>query len=132
MCSGPAFIGFYLKFISLADDLYLFDINDDNRRYINQTIKDNELKDVRFIHSDVFDSFEEEVVFDTIVSNPPMFKRASSTFWYENNEYLLAIDEDWRFHKKFFRDVVRFMDSESRIIMIENHHGMSLNELALS
>lgn len=129
MCSGPAFIGFYLNFIGLAEELYLIDINDENRSCVEETIKINQLTNTHFIHSDVFKSFDTQIVFDTIVSNPPMFKKPSSTFYYENNEYLLAIDEDWKFHKEFFSSVDKFMDNDSRIIMVENYYGISLKEI---
>jgi len=129
MCSGPGFIGFYLNFIGLADELVLIDINDENKECINETIKYNQLTNTKFIHSDVFDSFNEDIVFDTILSNPPWYSKPSNTFYYENNEFLKAIDTDWNFHRKFFQSVEKFMNENTKIIFIENHHGMSLNEL---
>jgi methylase of polypeptide subunit release factors len=129
MCSGPGFIGFYLNFIGLADELFLIDINDENRDCINKTINYNELTNTKFIHSDVFDSFDEDVVFDTIVSNPPWYSKPSSTFDYVDNEFLKAIDTDWNFHRKFFQSVEKYINENTKIIFIENHHGMSLNEL---
>lgn len=129
MCSGPAFIGFYLNFIGLAEDLYLIDINDENRSCVEKTIKSNQLTNTHFIHSDVFKSFDTHIVFDTIVSNPPMFKKPSNDFYYENNEYLLAIDEDWKFHKEFFGSVEKYMDETTRIIFVENYYGMSLKDV---
>jgi methylase of polypeptide subunit release factors len=129
MCSGPGFIGFYLNFIGLAEELYLIDINDENRSCIEETIKYNKLTNTKFTHSNVFQSFNENVIFDTIVSNPPMFETPSARFHYENNEYLLAIDEDWKFHKEFFRNVERFMNENSTIIFIENHYGISIKQI---
>ncbi len=129
MCSGPGFIGFYLNFIGLADELFLIDINDENENCINETINYNQLTNTKFIHSDVFDSFNQNVIFDTIVSNPPWYSKPNSTFYYENNEFLKAIDTDWNFHRKFFQSVEKFMNENTKIIFIENHYGMALNEL---
>jgi tRNA1(Val) A37 N6-methylase TrmN6 len=129
MCSGPGFIGFYLNFIGLADELVLIDINDENKECINETIKYNQLTNTKFIHSDVFDSFNEDVVFDTIVSNPPWYSKPSDTFDYVNNEFLKAIDMDWRFHTKFFQSVEKYINKNTKIVFIENYYGMSLIQL---
>jgi methylase of polypeptide subunit release factors len=129
MCSGPGFIGFYLNFIGLVDELFLIDINNENSNCINETIKYNGLTNTKFLQSDVFDSVTENIVFDTIVSNPPWYSKSNSTFYYENNEFLKAIDTDWKFHKKFFQNVEKFMNENTKIIFIENYYGMSLMQL---
>ena len=102
ICSGPGFIGFYLNFIGLADELYLIDINEENRDCINETIKYNELTNTKFIHSDGFSSFNEDIVFDTIVSNPPHFNLPIENLTDVDNWVRLTVDEDWKFHKNFF------------------------------
>jgi methylase of polypeptide subunit release factors len=126
ICSGPGFMGFYLNFIGLADELFLIDINKENEKYINETIKHNNLTNTNFIHSDVFESFTENITFDTIISNPPHFANKEI---YENKEWeqwmTLLVDRDWSFHKKFFNSVEKFMNENTKIIFIENSAGMS-------
>lgn len=127
MCSGPGFMGFYLNFIGLSDELYLIDINQENEKYINETIKFNKLTNTKFIHSDVFESFTENIVFDIIISNPPHFTNwvLDEPDWQE----ILTIDKEWKFHKNFFNNVEKFMNENTKIIFIENYQGMSVKDM---
>jgi len=129
MFSGPAFIGFYLKFNGLADELYLSDINIENEECINKTIKENDLKNVKFIHSDIFDSFDENIIFDTIVCNPPHFKTPRPWGYVERFEKLISLDEDMHIHKKFFKDVKKFMHNETKLILIEHPDGITIDDI---
>jgi methylase of polypeptide subunit release factors len=129
MCSGPGFMGFYINFIGLADELYLIDINKENEDYINETIKSNELTNTKFIHSDVFESFTENIVFDTIISNPPHFINSSWLIDEPDWQDILSIDKEWKFHKNFFNNVEKFMNENTKIILIENYQGMSVKDM---
>jgi methylase of polypeptide subunit release factors len=129
MCSGPGFMGFYLNFIGLADELYLIDINEENKDYINETIKCNELTNTKFIHSNVFESFTENIVFDTIISNPPHFVNPNWLIDEPDWQYVLSIDEEWKFHKNFFNNVEKFMNENTKIVLIENYQGMSVKDM---
>jgi tRNA1(Val) A37 N6-methylase TrmN6 len=128
MCSGPGFMGFYLNFIGLADELFLIDINKENEDCINETIKFNKLINTKFIHSDVFESFTKNIIFDTIISNPPHYTDCilDEPDWQE----ILTIDKEWKFHKNFFNNVEKFMNKNTKIIFIENYYeGMSVKDM---
>jgi hypothetical protein len=128
ICSGPGFMGFYLNFIGLADELFLIDINQENENYINETIKFNKLTNTEFIHSNVFESFTKNIVFDTIISNPPHFANCvldEDVEWQRR----LTIDKEWKFHKNFFNNVEKFMDENTKIIFIENYEGISIKHI---
>lgn len=129
MFSGPAFMGFYLKFNGLANELYLSDINIENEECIDTTIRKNNLQNVKFIHSDIFDSFTEDIVFDTIVCNPPHFKTPRPWGYKERFEKLISLDEDMHIHKKFFKDVKRFMHTETKLVLIEHPHGVTIDDI---
>lgn len=127
MCSGPGFMGFYLNFMGLADELYLIDINEENKDCINETIKFNKLTNTKFIHSDTFESFAKNIIFDTIVSNPPHF--TSCVLDKPEHQELTTIDKEWKFHKNFFNNVEKFMNENTKIIFIENYQGMSVKDI---
>lgn len=129
MCSGPGFMGFYLNFEGYADELYLLDINNENKSCIEETIKNNGLTNTKFFNSNIFDSFNEDVVFDTIVSNPPHFSTPRPGGYKDSYEELISLDLDMNFHKKFFKDVKKFMNEDSRIILVENAGGISANDI---
>jgi methylase of polypeptide subunit release factors len=129
MFSGPAFMGFYLKFNELAETLYLSDINLENEACINKTIKENNLKNVKFIHSDIFDSFDKNIIFDTIICNPPHFKTPRPWGYKEKFEKLISLDEDMHIHKKFFKDVKQFMHNDTKIVLIEHPNGVTIDDI---
>ena len=129
MFSGPAFMGFYLKFNGIADELYLSDINLENEKCIDKTIKENNLKNVKFIHSDIFDSFDEKIKFDTIVCNPPHFKTPRPWGYKGRFEKIISLDEDMHIHKKFLKDVKNYMHNETKLVLIEHPDGITLKDI---
>ena len=129
MFSGPAFMGFYLKFNGIAEELYLSDINLENEKCIDKTIKENNLKNVKFIHSDIFDSFDEKIKFDTIVCNPPHFKTPRPWGYKEKFEKIISLDEDMHIHKKFLKDVKNYMHENTKLVLIEHPHGITLDDI---
>lgn len=129
MCSGPAFMGFYLNFNGYADNLYLTDINPDNKVVIAETIGDNGLTNTRFIQSDVFDGMGVGIKFDTIVSNPPHFKTERLGGYRSYEEKIISLDADMRFHKKFFEDVKYFIHKDTAIILVENEDGVTSDDI---
>lgn len=129
MFSGPAFMGFYLKFNGIADELYLSDINIENQKCIDTTIRKNNLQNVKFIHSDIFDSFTEYIKFDTIICNPPHFKTPRPWGYKERFEKIISLDEDMHIHKKFLKDVKNYMHENTRLVLIEHPHGVTLDDI---
>lgn len=130
MCSGPGFMGFWTYCNEYAKKLFLLDINSENEEYINKTIDYNATEDdVKFKQSNVFDNFSDDIIFDTIVSNPPHFKTQRPGGYRSDNEKLISLDENMEFHIKFFNDVKKFMDKDSRIILVENCDGVTEEDI---
>jgi hypothetical protein len=129
ICSGPGFMGFYLKSIDIADNLYLTDINDSNKECIDSTIKFNNLSNVEFIKSDCFESIPNNLVFDTIVSNPPHFKSERPGGYRSQNEMLISLDSDMRIHKSIFENAKNYMHKDSRLILVENCDGVTEEDI---
>jgi methylase of polypeptide subunit release factors len=129
MCSGPGFMGFFMKENGYSDNLILSDINVENITYINQTIEKNQLSNVEFLESDCFDSFKEGILFDTIVSNPPHFKTHRPGGYRSEHEKLLSLDEDTQFHKRFFKDVTKYLKDDGVIILVENCEGVTEEDI---
>jgi methylase of polypeptide subunit release factors len=77
----------------------------------------------------VFDSFTDNIIFDTIISNPPHFKTKRPGGYRNENEKLISLDENMEFHIKFFKDVKKFMDKDSRIILVENCDGVTEEDI---
>ena len=129
ICSGPGFMGFFLKENGYSDNLLLSDINRENILYVNETIEKNKLSNVQFLQSDCFNEFEDGIVFDTIVSNPPHFKTHRPGGYRSSHEKLLSLDEDMEFHKRFFIDVKKYLKNDGVIILIENCNGVTEDDI---
>ena len=129
ICSGPGFMGFYLKSIDIADNLYLTDINNSNKECIDSTIQFNNLSNVEFIKSDCFESIPKNLIFDTIVSNPPHFKSERPGGYRSENEMLISLDSDMRIHKSIFENAKNHMHKDSRLILVENCDGVTENDI---
>jgi hypothetical protein len=129
ICSGPGFMGFYLKSIDIADNLYLTDINNSNKECIDSTIQFNNLSNVEFIKSDCFESIPKNLIFDTIVSNPPHFKTERPGGYRSENEMLISLDSDMRVHKSIFENAKNHMHKDSRLILVENCDGVTENDI---
>jgi methylase of polypeptide subunit release factors len=129
MCSGPGFMGFYLNFEGYADTLTLSDVNLENQKYIYQTIEKNNLTNTKFIHSDNFRSFDSEMMYDTIISNPPHFATPRPGGYKDSYQELISLDQDMSFHKNFFDFVGDHLKEDGRIILVENAGGISANDI---
>jgi methylase of polypeptide subunit release factors len=129
MCSGPGFMGVFLKLEGYADELTLADINAYNRRAIYNTISENNLDNVEFIHSDVFLSINGDQIFDTIVSNPPHFKSPKTGGYKNIIEQYISLDKNMELHKTFFKQVVNHIHNESKIILVENCEGVTGDDI---
>ena len=122
-------MGFYLKSIGVADNLYLTDINNSNKQCIDSTIEVNNLSNVEFIKSDCFESIPKNLIFDTIVSNPPHFKSERPGGYRSENEMLISLDGDMRIHKSIFENAKNYMNKDSRLILVENCDGVTENDI---
>lgn len=129
MCSGPGFMGFYLKTKGFADNLYLADLNDSNRECVDMTIQYNNFTNVEFFKSDCFENIPKGIIFDTIVSNPPHFKTQRPGGYRTDNEKLISLDADMKIHKSIFDNAKNYMNKDSRLILVENCDGVTEEDI---
>ncbi len=113
-CCGPGFIGFALLADGLCRTLDLLDINPEAIEVCNETIRRNQLENVSARVSDCFDTAP-ECIWDLIVANPPH----SGTNEYWGGSKLIYQDPDWLIHRKFYRQVRRFIAPGGLVIMQE-------------
>ena len=129
MCSGPGFMGLHLLSQGYCDELYLVDINPENLKHINETRRLNDINNVKFIHSNGFSRIKKGDEVDTIISNPPHFKTERPDGYSFDNEKLLSLDEDMKFHGNFFKDVKNHLTKDGVIILIENCDGVTEDDI---
>ena len=130
MCSGPGFMGLHLLGAGVCDEFYLIDINNENLKYINETIELNNLNNVKFIQSNGFNELIINNNIDTIISNPPHFKTTRPGGYRSKHEELISLDENMDFHKNFFKDVKNYLNKDGVIILVENCEGVTETDIA--
>ncbi len=124
-CSGPGFIGFALLGAGLCQELDLLDINPEAIAVCHETVQRNHLTNVRAVVSDCFDAAPPET-WDLIVANPPH----SGTDEYWGGSRLIYQDPNWNIHRKFYRQVRRFIAPGGLVIMQENALMSSAGDFA--
>lgn len=129
MCSGPGFMGFNLLKTGKAKNLILSDINLEVSHCIHKTCHFNCIGDTKFIDSDCFDSIPKTYKFDTIVSNPPHFKTERPGGYRSDNEKLISLDLDMKFHKKFFEQADKYLNKGGKIVLVENCDGVTEDDI---
>lgn len=128
MCSGPGFMGFYLNFKGLADELTLVDINYENNTFIQKTILSNGLSNTKFIASNGFDNLT-DTLFDTIIINPPHYASPRDGGYPSIQEELMSLDEDMYLHQEFFENAKDYLKKDGVIILIGNMGGITPNDI---
>ena len=115
-CSGPGFIGFSLSAHNLCERLTLADINPDAVKACAETIKNNNLQTKVSVYlSDCLDNIPESEKWDLVVGNPP--HRPSSDKYYAD---ITKFDPNLIIHKKFYRDIHKFLKPNGSILIQEN------------
>lgn len=116
-CAGPGFIGFELLASGLCDRLTLADVNPAAVQCCQKTVRDNGLEDrVSVYLSDCLDDIPSSERWDLVVSNPPHWPGTDSE--YADNRRL--IDPGFIIHRKFYRNIHRFLAPDGSIIFQEN------------
>ena len=119
-CAGPGFIGFALLAHGLCDRLTLADVNPAAVECCRKTIRDSGLEDrVSVYLSDCLDDIPADERWDLVVSNPPHWPGTET----EYRDNLRLIDPDFMVHRKFYRDVLKFLAPDGSIIFQENGHA---------
>lgn len=130
ICSGPGFMGYFSFINGYSSNITFSDINKENKKYIDKTSDFNGFNhNIKFIESNVFDNINDDVTFETIISNPPHFKTPRPDGYRSEHEKLISLDENMEFHKKFFKDVKNFINENSSIILVENCAGVTADDI---
>jgi methylase of polypeptide subunit release factors len=124
MCSGPGFMGFYLNFKGMADELVLVDINSENLPFIEKTIISNGLTNTKFIQSDGFNDVD-DTLFDTIIINPPHYASPREGGYPTIHEELISLDDDMYLHQEFFENASKYLKKDGVILLIGNMGGIT-------
>lgn len=128
MCSGPSFMGFHLKSEGYADELVLSELNKLNQRGVNKTIDENNLNNIKFVHSDCFKSHSTGL-YDTIVCNPPHYKEPKIYGYKTLTEKYISFDEEMKFHKEFLNSAKNFLNEKGVVILVENCDGVTEEDI---
>lgn len=119
-CAGPGFIGFSLLAEGLCKRLTLADVNPAAVAACRDTIRQNGLESVVKVYlSDCLDDIPESERWDLVVSNPPHWPGTVE----EYREKIRLIDPDFIVHRKFYREIHRFLTRDGSIILQENGHA---------
>lgn len=119
-CAGPGFIGFSLLANGLCDRLTLADINPAAVKAVQTTIRENHLEDrVTVYQSDCLDDIPATEKWDLVVSNPPHWDGTEESY----KEAIRLVDPGWIIHKRFYRDVRKFMNPNASIVFQESSHA---------
>lgn len=126
-CAGPGFIGFSLLANGLCDKLTLADVNPKAIDAVKHTIRENKLEDrVSVYQSDCLDQIPATEKWDLIVSNPPHWDGTDA----EYKASIRLVDPGWVIHKRFYRDVKKFMNPNASIIFQESAHATKADDFA--
>ncbi len=121
-CAGPAFISFSLMAHNLCERLTLADINADAIAACNETIKNNNLQaKVSCYLSDCLDNIPESEKWDLVVGNPPHWPSSKDKY----HEDITKYDPGLVIHKKFYRDIHKFLKPNGSILLQENGRATS-------
>lgn len=119
VCAGPGFIGFSLLARGLCRSLCLSDINPHAVAAVEHTIALNRLHDrVSVYLSDALDGLPHHEQWDLVVGNPPHLEGSQDGEW-----GLRQYDPDWRFHRRFYASVARYLRPHGRCLLQESFRG---------
>ena len=118
-CCGPGFIGFAALAGNVCRRLTLTDINEEALLVCRETVRENQLEEkVRLFTSDCFDDIPAQERWDVIVANPPV--RGGRYLDPRLGPSILYIDEEWKAHRKFYRQVRDHLNPVGSVAMIES------------
>ncbi|OGM96141.1 MAG: hypothetical protein A3B86_02680 [Candidatus Yanofskybacteria bacterium RIFCSPHIGHO2_02_FULL_38_22b] len=125
-CSGPGFIGFSLLANNLCDKLTVADINPEAIKVLNETISKNGLESkVAAYLSDCLDAIPETEKWDLVVGNPPHVLAKNEE---EYKKDITLYDPQFNIHKKFYRDIRKFLKPTGSILLQEHTESTSVDD----
>ena len=122
MCSGPGFMGFFLGMKYGVQDIHLVDIHPPCLQSIQETNKHNNLN-AKFYLSDTFDNYDGPKV-DFMCANPPHLESMPKKY-FEDYDPRILVDKDWYFHKKFFKDIHKYLKIGGHLLLLENKNSFN-------
>lgn len=124
-CAGPGFIGFSLLANGLCERLTLADVNPEAVKAVQATIRENHLEDrVTVYQSDCLDSIPASEKWDLVVCNPPHWDGTEADY----KQSIRLVDPAFVIHKRFYRDVPKFLKPGASIIFQESSHATTREE----
>jgi methylase of polypeptide subunit release factors len=124
-CCGPGFIGFSLMAHDLCKKLTLSDINPDAIAVCNETINNNNLQNEVFTYvSNCLDEIPPSEKWDLVVSNPPHWPQYDDI----HGTDIRRFDIDLNIHKKFYRDIPKYLKPDGSILLQENGQATSVDD----
>ena len=135
-CSGGGFIGFTLLALDVCETLVLADINPDNVKSVQETIRRNGLEGrVSVFLSDGFDGIPQSELgtWNLVVSNPPHFKSYFdvSPLHVVGPHTRGLVDLDWVLHRRFYAAVHRFLVPGAAHVIWQENKVRASNALLL-
>jgi len=130
-CAGPGFIGMAILAQELCDKLYLNDFYEPAIQACEKTIGSLPEKykgKVTTLQTSTVKEFDDALVFDLVVANPPMFSNLN--FMLVNDSTMIPdlrkeLDKNWEAHKNFFANIGRHLTQDAKILLVESINGMS-------
>jgi methylase of polypeptide subunit release factors len=117
-CAGPGFMGFSLLAHGLCRSLCLADVNPAAVTACRETVRRNGLADrVAVYQSDCFDAIPLAEQWDLAIGNPPHSGTDAVLPWGQSCIYM---DAGWALHRRFYRDVARFLSPGASVLIQEN------------
>tara|TARA_B100001175_G_scaffold302875_1_gene297348 strand:- start:40 stop:693 length:654 start_codon:yes stop_codon:yes gene_type:complete len=127
---GPGYYGLGLWKMGIVKNISFSDIASEAELVMRRTFEDNDI-DFPFYLSDNFDNIPKQK-FDLIVGNPPHFnviipsEDISIVGNHSQHEDRKMQDLDWKVHKKFYKQVGKYLTDDGSIMLMENWNGSSV------
>lgn len=121
LCTGTGCIGIYFASLFKNSTIYATDIDQNAINLAKQNAKNNNIKNIVFIKSDLLDNINKNLKFDLILSNPPYL---SEEEWrqcdnivkdWENKIALTAKDDGLYFIKKIIKLSQTWINKDNNI-----------------
>jgi len=120
--AGPAFIGFSLLEDKVCQNLTLSEIEPAAIDCCKKTIAENNLADRAVIYpSNCLEQVPPQK-WDLVVGNPPHFSQCQTNL---PQTALVTVDTDWDIHRRFYRDIGKYLNNGASILLVENGRGSS-------
>lgn len=125
-CAGLSAISFSLLDAGIVDEVVLMDKYEPALLQAQYNAKNNGFDNVKYYHYDKISDLPEAEKFDLVVANPPhcvsdegikLTMNSSTNF---DLNVRLIVDQDWKIHKEFFTNIVKYLNNGAELYISEN------------